>query len=135
MTGPEDGDEPVRPYIGNVQSADGNPEKANMDGDSGMEGDKAEKLDDKDGMTGEDGMGLADGKEMDDVEVIRKPTVGRNPRTPTQKEIEDHLPLHLKYPSWCPICVAAGGTHDQHRRIDPAEREYEGTTVYMDYAF
>ena len=31
--------------------------------------------------------------------------------------------------------MAAEGLHDQHRSIPAEEREFEGTTIYMDYAF
>ena len=32
---------------------------------------------------------------------IRQPRVGRRPMSPTKAEVEEHLPLHLNYRSWC----------------------------------
>ena len=39
-------------------------------------------------------------------EFYRKPRVIKRPNAPTKQEVEDHLPLHLPYRSWCPDCVA-----------------------------
>lgn len=47
--------------------------------------------------------------------------VSRKPYTPTQQEVDQHLPLHEPYRSWCPICVAGRGVSDRHvwRQPDP----------------
>ena len=52
----------------------------------------------------------AEGKES------RKPNIARRPYTPSKAEVDEHLPLHLEYRSWCPHCVAGNRISAQHRR-------------------
>ena len=52
-----------------------------------------------------------DGEEKDTS--MRKPKIGRIPKAPTKRELEEHLPLHMPYKSWCPICVSGEGLHSQ----------------------
>ena len=47
-----------------------------------------------------------------DVEEDRRQRVVRVPPGPTQHEIDEHLPLHVKFRAWCPVCVKAAGAHD-----------------------
>ena len=68
-------------------------------------------------------------------EESRKPNVARRPHTPTKQEVEDHLPLHLEYRSWCPHCVAGKGISDQHRRDMHGDGEDLGITISLDYCF
>ena len=58
----------------------------------------------------------------------------RQPKAPTQKEIDEHLPTHLPYREWCPQCVAGQATGIQHRSKDKNEEEI-GITICMDYCF
>ena len=60
--------------------------------------------------------GREDEDDIKDLDEARKAAVMRRPYTPTQKEIEDHLPLHLPYRSWCPHCVAGKGVGGHHKR-------------------
>ena len=70
-----------------------------------------------------------------DEGMHRVPKAGRIPRTPTQKEVEEHEPLHVDYKDWCPICVAGEGNHDHHRKIHDEDPEARGITLSMDYCF
>ena len=56
------------------------------------------------------------GKEDAKDEEVRKAKARRVPSTPTQAEVEEHLPLHMPYRDWCPFCVAAEGTQNHSRR-------------------
>ena len=58
----------------------------------------------------------------------------RQPKAPTQKEIDEHLPTHLPYREWCPQCVAGQATGIQHRSKEKNEED-AGITVCMDYCF
>ena len=51
-------------------------------------------------------------------EFYRKPRVVRRPNAPTKQEVEDHLPLHLPYRSWCDDCVEALGREWAHLAHD-----------------
>ena len=67
-------------------------------------------------------------------EETRTPKVAMRPKTPTQKDLDDHLPLHLHYRAWCPECVAGRGTQTPHL-TQASEDKGNGATVHMDYAF
>ena len=67
-------------------------------------------------------------------EEARRPKPLRQPRTPTQAEKDEHLPLHLEYREWCPDCVAGRATGIQHRAKKQGEEKI-GITVSMDYCF
>ena len=49
-------------------------------------------------------------------EMMRHPKVGRSPKQPAQKDIDDHHPLHMEYKIVCPSCIAVDGCHVQHGR-------------------
>lgn len=69
------------------------------------------------------------------VVEVRRHRKSRTPRPPTQSEREGHLPLHLPFGSWCPVCVQAAGVHD-HRRVHISESEETiGTTIRCDNCF
>ena len=80
-------------------------------------------------------MGQGDEKgQGDSGEELKRPLVEmRRPYTPTQKEIDEHTPLHIPYRSWCPHCVAGKGGSGHHR-TDSA-KEKLGTTISLDYCF
>ena len=63
----------------------------------------------------------------------RKPRIGRRPDIPTRQEIEEHLPLHAHYRSWCPHCHAGKSTSKQHRGLEDGEPL--GPCVSLEYAF
>ena len=115
------------------------------DEDQGDEGERREE-----GAKGSEGDGLhqglrpgttrrdedREGKTSDDeTKEVRKPKVGRIPAAPTKRELEEHLPLHMPYKAWCPVCVAGEGIHNQSRRIKEDEKERIGVTISMDYCF
>ena len=70
----------------------------------------------------------------DTVEEARSARKVRVPRTPTQAEINDHLPLHLPYREWCPHCVDGGASGMTHK-TDKEKGEPIGNTICMDYTF
>ena len=65
----------------------------------------------------------------------RQPRVTKAPAAPTQKEKDEHYPLHIKFKSWCPYCVAGQGISDQHRSLPDGHGNCVGITVSMDYCF
>ena len=79
----------------------------------------------------------ADGKEQvpEETDETRKPKVGRVPKIPTKFEMEEHLPLHIPYRPWCPVCVVGDGVLNQSRQATPEEKEGCGVTISMDYCF
>ena len=68
-------------------------------------------------------------------EEIRKPKVGEIPRQPTQREIDEHVPLHLKFKSWCKICTQGEGCQNHRRSSAEEDQEFKGATLSMDYFF
>ena len=64
----------------------------------------------------------------------RRPKPGRQPRGPTQAEIDEHYPLHVHYRSWCPHCRAGRSLGKQHRSADGSEADI-GICISLDYAF
>ena len=75
------------------------------------------------------------GEGIEDDAEIRRPKVGRIPKAPTKRELEEHLPLHMPYKAWCPICVAGEGIHNQSRAAKGEEKERIGVTISLDYCF
>ena len=71
----------------------------------------------------------------EEVEEVRKPKVGRIPKAPTKRELEEHLPLHIPYKAWCPICVSGEGIHNQARKTVEGEGDRLGVTISFDYCF
>ena len=61
-----------------------------------------------------------------------EPRILPDPGQPTQKQLEDHRIDHLPYRSWCPWCVAARATGEQHRKRLEEKRI---STFSMDYLF
>ena len=70
------------------------------------------------------------------VPEARVPNTLPEPHLPSAKEVAEHNLTHLPYRSWCPICVAAAGREDAHRRgAMDEEGEMVCPTVGYDYAF
>ena len=67
-------------------------------------------------------------------EQVRQPRIGRKPMAPTKAEVEEHLPLHLNYRSWCEHCLAGKARQAPHL-TEPHGREKLGITFSADYAF
>ena len=83
-------------------------------------------------IAGEEETKKSDDDIEEEVEEVRKPKVGRIPTAPTKRELEEHLPLHMPYKAWCPVCVAGEGIHNQSRQTKEDEKERIGITVSMD---
>ena len=78
-----------------------------------------------------------DSDEVDNVtsEIeSRKPRIAVRPYAPTQAELDEHLPLHVNYRSWCEHCVAGKGISHQHTRRADGEAPL-GVTISVDYCF
>ena len=54
---------------------------------------------------------------------------------PTKAEMAEHLPLHMPYRDWCPVCVAGGRVQSHSRRATAEEKAGCGVTISMDYCF
>ena len=151
-------EDPVRPESASADEGDGTRSPSNSGerrrkdkgesegiGDEGVEGDNRglrrwmkagsvweDKVEPSKG-SGEASKDTGD-KEEKDV-GMRKPKIGRIPKAPTKRGLEEHLPLHMPYKSWCPICVSGEGIHNQSRRATEEERERLGTTISLDYCY
>ena len=75
--------------------------------------------------------GVATTVDEDTVE-FRVPRKAVRLYTPTKADIEEHLPLHLNYRSWCSHCVSGRGLSTQHRSV---AGPVEDVTWHMDYCF
>ena len=80
--------------------------------------------------------------EEDPDEIIHGAAEGRVPNTlptpslPSAKEVAEHNLTHVPYRNWCPVCVAAAGREDAHRRgAMDEEGEMTCPTIGFDYAF
>ena len=69
----------------------------------------------------------------DDVEEVRRVRVLKDPRKPTQKEVEAHNAIHLPFRDWCPHCVRGRAHNINHKKI--AEKEYDIPHIVCDYCF
>ena len=78
---------------------------------------------------------VVSGDEAAEAQESRVPRVAKRPYTPTKAEVEEHLPLHIEYRSWCEDCVAGKGISHQHRMNVESEEEKLGITISMDYCF
>ena len=83
--------------------------------------------------------GEAPTEELDqDIEEARMPKTPHNPGKPTRKEIEDHLPLHWPFRSWCRHCVLGRAVSSPHRARTEVDREFAREripTISMDHCF
>ena len=71
-------------------------------------------------------------EDMEDEEAP-KIVVKRRPYMPTQKEIDEHMPTHIPYRSWCPHCVAGKGISGKH--VGGEDQDKIGVTISLDYCF
>ena len=55
-------------------------------------------------------------KDMSSNPEGQAPTLLRSPIRPSAEDVEKHDATHVPYRNWCPICVAARGKEDPHRR-------------------
>ena len=65
---------------------------------------------------------------------MRKPKVSRRPVLPTKAEVDEHVPLHLHYRSWCRRCRAGRCGLAPHL-VEPPDREKLGVIFSADSAF
>ena len=86
-------------------------------------------------VRGSRGEGRVPQERAGSAQEVRKPRPGVIPRTPTHKEIYEHLPLHLPYRSWCTICVQSARVHDPHPSHEGDLDGQLGTTIGLDYCF
>ena len=55
----------------------------------------------------------------------------RRPRLPTQKEMNEHYPLHLRYADWCPDCIVGQSRGHPHVQVKGDKSE----DIQVDYTF
>ena len=86
---------------------------------------------------GMNGGGADDAEEEEEQEEItcgacRKPPirVAKDPRMPTEAEVEEHNATHLPHRSWCPVCIKARGKEDPHK---PGSNKGSIPIASMDY--
>lgn len=59
------------------------------------------------------------GKDKAESEVeMRNPATVLRPTAPTKAQLEEHLPLHLNYRSWCRHCVSGKAHATRHKSDD-----------------
>ena len=73
-------------------------------------------------------------EEKETEEALRIRVQRRILQAPIAEEIRLHEQTHLPYRSWCPICVAARGVSQAHRRKREEEERLMPTIAY-DYCF
>ncbi len=126
----QDERDPVRPRIANADSEDQELEGKDQ-GQSRKELKEDERKAEAEGPGGHEEVVEEMKDEEEEAGGVRKPKVGRIPTPPTKKELEEHLPLHADYKSWCPICVAGEGIHNQARK----STEEQGNKIGITYAW
>ena len=62
------------------------------------------------------------------------PRYKRGPAEPTQKEIDEHEPLHIPFRSWCPECVAGGAKATPHVKTTGDDVK-SVPCIHLDYWF
>ena len=67
-----------------------------------------------------------------ECQECNEPRILPDPGQPTQKQMEDHRIDHLPFRSWCPECVAARATGEQHIA---RKEEKLISTFSMDYLY
>ena len=61
-----------------------------------------------------------------------------DPCKPTRKEIEEHLPLHYPFRSWCKHCLRGKGVAGPHRKRNAEDKEFSKgrvPTISIDHCF
>ena len=77
----------------------------------------------------------ASDSEVDEARVVKRP---HDPGKPTRKELEEHLPLHWPFRSWCRHCVRGRGVASPHKRRSDEDKEFpQGRipTISLDHCF
>ena len=73
--------------------------------------------------------------EVEEARAVRRP---HDPGRPTRKEIEEHLPLHWPFRSWCRHCVRGRGVASPHKSRSDEDREFSQgrvPTISLDHCF
>ena len=85
----------------------------------------------------EDGVEMEVEDQENDVECTesRVPKILFNPLLPSRREVEEHDLTHTPYRNWCPICVAARGKEDPHKKVDHGPPEDDMPEIGMDYYY
>ena len=60
----------------------------------------------------------------EEEEEVRRPKIPHDPGRPTKRELQEHLPLHWPFRSWCRHCVAGRGVASPHRSRTEDDREF-----------
>ena len=63
----------------------------------------------------------------------RKPNVIKEPKRPSQKEIDEHNVNHIPFRSWCKCCVMGAAPNISHKK--PGDNAYTIPHVSCDYCF
>ena len=83
--------------------------------------------------SGVNSLGREGALEAEEGQEFRAPVIAPRPIAPTKAQLEEHLPLHLHYRSWCPQCVFGKGHSTHHRRGEGGLRDEP--TIHLDYCF
>ena len=78
---------------------------------------------------------VSDDSEVEEARIVRRP---HDPGKPTRKELEEHLPLHWPFRSWCRHCVRGRGVASPHKRRSDEDKEFpQGRipTISLDHCF
>ena len=82
----------------------------------------------------EGGAGIEMDEELEEIRCgqCEKPPIkiAKDPRVPTQREVDDHNVIHLPHRSWRPICIKARGREEPHWR---GTEKGSKPTVSVDY--
>ena len=69
-----------------------------------------------------------DGKDVagcpDNIREARQLRILNDPGRPSRREVEEHMPFHWPYMSWCKRCVRGRSAASPHRRNTAEETEF-----------
>lgn len=71
-------------------------------------------------------------EDTDEEDEIQKPKIMKDPRAPTQKEIDEHNVTHLPFRAWCTACVTGAAKDRPHYRDSGCAKM---DTIVFDYGF
>lgn len=83
--------------------------------------------------SGTNSLGREGALAVEEDQEYRAPVIAPRPIAPTKAQLDEHLPLHLHYRSWCPHCVFGKGHSSHHRRGEDGLRDEP--TIHLDYCF
>ena len=77
--------------------------------------------------------GESGGEEQDEEYVCRTMKKARDPKLPTEEQVEEHNKTHLPFRSWCPHCIRGRGMNAPHLKC--GKTDHDLLELCCDYCF